>query len=327
MEPKVYIVIVNYAGWQDTIDCLESLSRSRYAHFQVAVVDNHSPNDSVARIRQWLDRRAAAPAETAQPTTDAPLPLTYALCDGATLDKTTLATTDQRVLLIQAPRNGGFAAGNNVFLRLLEDEDAYVWLLNPDMTVEPDTLPALVAEATRRPREVVVGCVVRSFHNPAQVLEFGGSRINFLTGTASTVTSPEDVHRIDYISGGTFFTHAGNFKRYGLLPEKYFLYWEETDWCYGAHRQGLVFAVCASAVCYDKIGTSIGRGFLAEYYYSLNALRFMKKYAPGYIPGVLFFNVFRMGKRLVQGKFDRMRAISKASLDFLSGRYGLNAPR
>jgi hypothetical protein len=51
-------------------------------------------------------------------------------------------------------------------------------------------------------------------------------------------------------------------------------------------------------VCYDKIGTSIGRGFLAEYYYSLNALRFMKQYAPGYVPGVLFFNVFRMGKRL-----------------------------
>jgi hypothetical protein len=126
------------------------------------------------------------------------------LCDGATLNKTALAALSQRVLLIKAPRNGGFAAGNNLFLRLLEDEDAYVWLLNPDMTVEPDTLPALVAEATRRPREVVVGCVVRSFHNPAQVLEFGGSRINFLTGTASTITAPEDVHRIDYISGGPF---------------------------------------------------------------------------------------------------------------------------
>jgi hypothetical protein len=92
MEPKVYIVIVNYAGWQDTIDCLESLSRSRYAHFQVAVVDNHSPNDSVERIRQWLDGRAATPAETlAQPTDAAPVPLTYALCDGATLNKTALA--------------------------------------------------------------------------------------------------------------------------------------------------------------------------------------------------------------------------------------------
>ena len=83
-----------------------------------------------------------------------------------------------------------------------------------------------------------------------------------------------NLSRLDFISGGCLFTHAINFKRNGLLPEKYFLYWEETDWCYHARKKGCLLNVCTAAVCYDKISTIIGKGYLANYYYTINGLRF-----------------------------------------------------
>src|SRR4028118_1766497 len=51
--PKVYILILNYNGWEDAIECLESVFRLNYTNFQVILVDNNSPNDSVSYIKKW----------------------------------------------------------------------------------------------------------------------------------------------------------------------------------------------------------------------------------------------------------------------------------
>ena len=51
--PKVYIIILNYNGWQDTIECLESVLRNDYPNYQVIVVDNGSPNNSMEYIKAW----------------------------------------------------------------------------------------------------------------------------------------------------------------------------------------------------------------------------------------------------------------------------------
>ncbi len=323
-SPKVYVVILNYRGWEDTIECLESIFRADYSNFQVVVIDNHSPNDSVARIRQWAEGKGTvALSENASPEfqylVDAPIakPIPYQFFYGQELTPSIIRQTHSPLILVQSEHNGGFAAGNNLFIKHILEEDAYVWLLNPDMVADHQAMSALVAAAQASPAATVIGSVVKSYANPAQVLEFGGCKLNLMTGTASSVLSREEVTRIDYISGGSFFTHLRNFKLYGLLPEEYFLYWEETDWCYRAKKAGVGFTVCESAVCYDKGGTSVGRGFLAEYYYSLNALRFLNKYNPKYIPTVLFFNIFRIGKRLMQGRMNRVDAIIKASTHFV----------
>jgi len=53
--PKVYIVILNYNGWADTIECLESVLRNDYPNYQVIVVDNNSPNNSMEYIKKWAE--------------------------------------------------------------------------------------------------------------------------------------------------------------------------------------------------------------------------------------------------------------------------------
>ena len=55
MNPKVSIIILNWNGWKDTIECLESVFRIDYSNYQVIVVDNGSTNDSMKRIKDWAD--------------------------------------------------------------------------------------------------------------------------------------------------------------------------------------------------------------------------------------------------------------------------------
>jgi GT2 family glycosyltransferase len=55
MKPRVAIVILNWNGWLDTIECLESVYQMGYPNFDVIVVDNGSENDSVKKIREYAD--------------------------------------------------------------------------------------------------------------------------------------------------------------------------------------------------------------------------------------------------------------------------------
>ena len=106
--PKVGIVISNYNGWQDTLVCLDSLQKQTYKDFEIILLDDASPNDSVAQLQDKL------PANT---------------------------------VFLPQEQNLGFAAVNNVGMRrALADGCDYVLLLNNDTAVAPDMLETLLRE-------------------------------------------------------------------------------------------------------------------------------------------------------------------------------------
>ena len=61
LPARVYVLLLNWKGWRDTIECLESVFRQRYENYRVIVCDNASPDDSVERIAAWAAGRQAAP--------------------------------------------------------------------------------------------------------------------------------------------------------------------------------------------------------------------------------------------------------------------------
>lgn len=321
--PHVYVIIVNYQGWSDTVECLESLLRSDYSDFSVLVVDNKSPNDSVSKIMQWASGElpyAYTKSDSLKAIFDCPRTqrLSYRTYTQRAFEQTDIAHATELLSLIEADENKGFAAGNNVVLRKLLQEDACVWLLNPDIVVEPDTLSKLVACYRQHSHNTIIGTPVKSYDNPDTVLNYGSGKVNSYTGTISFITHKNQLPSLEYISGGSLFTHSTSFKELGLLEEKYFLYWEETDWCFHAAQSGYSLIVCEQTFVYDKISTSIGKGFLAEYYYTLNSLKFFKKYKRPYIPFVLTSNILRLTKRLLSNEFERGKAIWKATMVYLS---------
>ena len=152
--PSVYIILLNWHGWRDTLLCIESLQHLDFLNFKIVVVDNCSTDDSVMRIRAaWPD-----------------------------------------IELIENDSNLGFSGGCNVGMRLALARGAdYVWLLNNDTTVETRTLSAMVDVAESDPRIGGVGSVLHPMDHPDQVQAWGGGVVNMTTGRVKSLFSPGHV--------------------------------------------------------------------------------------------------------------------------------------
>ena len=298
---RVYIVILNYKKWQDTQECLESLLQSSYNNFSVIVIDNDSQNNSLENLMDWL-KKDNSPGNSFLKLGD-----TNNLVDSSRLS---------RIVFIQNNVNAGFAGGINPVLQLLQHENAYVWLLNPDIVAEKNALSELVEFATTQPTESIIGAEIRAYRGNHELLFYGGGMINFNMGTIRLCKKKNDISKLDFISGGSLFTQASNFKRNGLLPEKYFLYWEDTDWTYTAKQKGYELKVCTEAVCYDKISSVIGKSFLGDYYYAKNGLLFIKKYRGKNVSLALFFMTFRFLKRIITGQWKRAQGMWRGTMDY-----------
>lgn len=303
MDRKVLVIILNYNGADDAIACVESVLKSDHRNYTIALIDNLSTDDSVATLIQYFAQKA--------------IPISFL----PSSDVEKLDLQHGHIFLIANHENRGFAAGNNLVLSRILNWDCLVWLLNPDILVEPTTLRFLVQDLGDDVFRVM-GNRVYSMNKPHQLLHFGGGSIDWKSATVRPSTNQSE--SIDYIYGGSLFTHSSLFRKFGLLPEQYFLYWEETDWCYRLKMNGIPLVFSPSARVYDKVGGSIGRGQFAFYYYTLNGLRFVNQFEPKRKFQVVFFNCLRIVKRLINFQFQIAMGIFFGTVDFLSGKFNSN---
>ena len=307
--PRVYILILNYKRWQDVVECLDSVFRSTYKNFSAIVIDNDSQNDSLQYLKNWADGDNTLQWKVEKP-------ISYRCFHSQEINTSTYFDPSTQLFFVQNENNVGFAAGNNIVLQSLLKEDAYIWLLNPDIVIEKNTLSELVAFANTQPLKSIIGSVIKSYTNQDKILLYGGAKINFNSATVSLIENENKISDIDFICGGSLFTHSRHFREIGLLPQDYFLFWEEADWCYQAQQRGYKMLVCRTAISYDKISTSIGKGFLADYYYTLNGLLFLKKYKKKKIGVASVFAILRFLKRIVNGKWSGAKGVFKGVLTF-----------
>ena len=260
------------------------------------LVDNYSTDDSAKVLTAYFQQE---------------LPESQVL-DGRVSE--TFAFKKGGHILFLNKENRGFAAGNNVLLEHLRHWNCLVWLLNPDIEVAPNAMEKLVLAMANNHNQLL-GTRVFSMANPQQLLHRGGFQINWNLGTVHEIKDPNQVP--DYVYGGSLFTHSNSFNLVGLLPEQYFLYWEETHWCMDASRLGYTISLLPDAHVYDKVGGSIGRGYLAFYYYTFNSLRFFGHFRRQKLPLLIVFNFLRVLKKVLGVKFPAARGIWKGNLDFI----------
>lgn len=219
-------VIVTYNSTEHIMDCLDSLAAANNVALRVVVVDNASTDSSARVVQNWAARHE--------------------------LD----------LRLIQAPTNGGFAAGVNLGLRalMLDDTLDRFWILNPDCTAPPGT-PAALANAPLP--FSLLGCRI-AYAKPSSQIQIDGGRINRWTGATHNLNIGKDADEtalpkgedLDFISGASMVASRAFLEHAGLMPEQYFLYYEEVDW---AQRRGhLPLAICENAHVYHSAGASIG---------------------------------------------------------------------
>ena len=194
-HPKVSIIILNWNGLVDTLECLESVSRLTYPNCEIMVVDNCSTGGEVQVIGQQFPQ----------------------------------------VVLIENKVNLGFAGGNNAAIpRALEHGADYIWLLNNDTVVEPETLSTLVGEAERSPEIGLVTPVIRYYDSPHKIQSIGAYAV-FENYELVDVKVPEEldeelVRRNLLLFGTALLIKKSVLCAIGGLSEKYFAYHEDYDY-------------------------------------------------------------------------------------------------
>lgn len=219
-QSSVWIIIVNYRTADLIIDCLHSLSAqiSDVGNVQVVVVDNNSGDGSVSLLAAAIEREGWS------------------------------AWTK----LMPLDTNGGFAFGNNASIRvaLIEAESFdYIMLLNPDTIALPGAVKALVDFMDEHPDAGIAGSQLQNaygqveysahtFHTPLSELD-GAARLGLLSRLLKrNHPSPQSQnlsHSCDWVSGASMIIRRQVIDEIGLLDEKFFLYFEEVDFCRRAH--------------------------------------------------------------------------------------------
>lgn len=275
--PKVSIIVLNWNGKDDTLECLESIKRIDYPNFDIIVVDNGSKDDSVKVIQNNFP------------------------------DVTVLETRE----------NLGFAGGNNVGIRYAIEHGAeYILLLNNDTVVDSHLLRSFINASKIVQQEGIFGAKIYYYSEPYKIWYAGARWIKEIQhfchvgqGHIDNGESFNSIMETDYVCGCSFFVSANVFKRIGLFEEKFFLTFEETDFCYRAKKASYKSFFVPEAKVWHKVSTSFGGQNSALYNYFLmrNRLLWAEKNLP-------------LGKRLLLYK----RVFYELLKYILPPRFGLN---
>lgn len=247
-SPKVSIIILNWNGWKDTLECLQSVQKINYPNFHVLVVDNGSRDESVAQIRQ--------------------------------------AFPD--VALLETGKNLGYAGGNNAGIaQVLNEQASFILLLNNDTVVDPDILTAFVGAASVCPSAGIFGAKSYYYSKPETIWALGGNwdrsamEIMFICqGKADTAASCVRPFEVDYVIGCALFCRVDMIRNIGMMEEAFFLNFEEMDWCYRARAAGYFSYAVPGAQLWHKIGVSVGgaESPLWKYFMTRNELLWARRH-------------------------------------------------
>jgi GT2 family glycosyltransferase len=243
--PRVVIVILNWNGLSDTLACLESLASLNHPSGDLLVVDNGSTDGSVEAIQEQFPQ----------------------------------------VTLIENSENLGFAAGNNVGLRHALDVGAdYALLLNNDTEVDPPFLQHLVQVCEADSSIGIAGPLIYYHHDPEIIWSAGGA-IDWRRGNTCMLGLNErdldqfgiEPREVDFVSGCAMLVRLTALEQTGLLDERFYLYYEEVEWCVRIRRAGFKIVHVPQARIWHKITPeSRAASPLVHYYMTRNRLLFLK---------------------------------------------------
>ena len=306
MYPSVAIIIVNWNNAKDTVDCIESIKKIIYRNYKIFLIDNGSGDGSFVKFQSL-----------------------YAGISG--------------IEILRLNENLGFSGGNNIGIKkALDEKFDYVLLLNNDTTVEPNFLDELIKIGESDEKIGVVGPKIY-FHPDfddllkADRIWYGGGDFTWLGGGRHlqyeeidknpSETNPRETK---YMTGCAFLVKSEVLKKVGLMPEEFFLYYEDTDWSLSIRKAGYKMIYAPASKIYHKVSrttATLGNPKI-HYYHTRNALLLSKRQAPKIIlAGIYIWSVMHYLKQIIKltilpSKRETSKMIMRGIEDFWEGKFG-----
>ncbi|WP_035796670.1 glycosyltransferase family 2 protein [Clostridium akagii] len=269
-SPKVFIVILNFKSFLDTKECLQSLKSIDYDNYEIVVVDNCSNDDSFKKLK--------------------------------------IEFPGYKIL--STDRNIGYANGNNLAIKYALDNCAeYVCVLNNDVVVEYDFLSKIIDVMKCDPEVGIAGpCICK--YSDRNVIQAMGANINLYTGLTQgrfkgakyNEIKPENTE-VAYLGGACFVAKKNVFNSIGIIPENYFLFFEETEFCLKATRAGYKLLCVYGSRIYHKGSSTISKyDGLSYYFLNRNRVIFMRRNANAFEKSVFSIYIFieAMGRIIIR---------------------------
>lgn len=294
-QPLLYIVILNTNRRDDTLACLESLTKNTYKNLKIIVLDNNSTDGSVEAIH------ASYP----------------------------------ELQIIDLATNQGYAGNNNVGIEESVKHGAdWIMVLNEDTILDQHCLAELVKVGESDPNIGIVGPMVYHYDEPEVIQSAGGMlgkywQSQHLGQNEDDQGQFQNPHPVEWISGCAILVRRTAIEQVGMLDAGFFIYWEETEWCIRVARGGWKIIHVPQARIWHK---GVQRNYQPKpsftYYGTRNHLITLSKHrAPVH---VRFYNWFQIIRTLVswsvkpkwKHKLEHRNALWMGVLDFLKGHRG-----
>ena len=272
ISPKVSIIILNWNGWKDTIECLESLYQITYPNYDVIVVDNGSEDESIEKIKEYAEGKMEVESKFFEydPSNKPIKWIEYtreeAEAGGGKEKEIIDWSSNKKMIFIKNEKNYGFAEGNNIGMRYALNalNPDYVLLLNNDTVVDKEFLGELVKVGESDEKIGIVGPKVFHYKDP-EVLQSFGMTGDYLTGKIKHIGAGErdnhqfdETKKIDAICGCAMLISRNVIDKVGCFDESFFTYVEELDLCLRVLKSGYKITSSPKSKIYHKVRGSKG---------------------------------------------------------------------
>jgi GT2 family glycosyltransferase len=337
----VAIILVNWNGWRDSVECLGSLLASdAMGSADIWLVDNDSSDGSVDQIAAWCARPSQSADHGAMQGvrhvgTDA-IPFRFWQANGAAAP----LLRGVQLNIVRSGGNLGFAGGNNAgVVAAGVDRYSHFWFLNSDTVIRHDALTHLLARAQADSHVGMVGSTLLHYHEPRRVQALGGGQLDPKTLGVRHIGEAIDIDdipvaanaireiesRTAYVVGASMLVTSEFIRHVGLMCDDYFLYFEEIDWAVrGKGRFSIGYAPLSRV--FHKVGASSSKT-MGEFSLNLlyrNRIRFASRFMPKQLPAVKRSLAYELVRHVLKGRWMAARLVARALLD--GGKLAASAP-
>lgn len=273
--PTIHSVTLSWNRKDDTLDCLRSILTSDYANVRAILVDNASTDGTVEAVK----------------------------------------STFPDVVTLINPVNLGYAAGVNIGLRYALDQGAdFVCILDNDAVIAPDAWTRMMSVMQAHPSAGLLTPKIL-YHSMPGVIWYSGHKRRKVTlapiGGSMNMRDAElngDPRPMDYAPCCGLLIRRAVMEKIGLLEERFFIYYEDLDFCIRAQESGFDLLNVTDARVWHKVSASAGDGsLLQKYYHARSSVRFYYKHTPRwYLPLIVLYRLGSasrtVGRSLIHGR-------------------------